>query len=86
MHRQRGDIFAVEQYAPFVRRDQADDHVKSSRLSRTVRPQQTDDLSASDFDGYSFDDITKFVALGDILNTENTHGSVFSEPVDALVS
>ncbi len=47
--------FVLEKDLSVVGLDESHDHVKGGGLSRTVRPQQADDLALVDVDGYVVD-------------------------------
>ena len=63
VHGHMGDLVALQVDPPSVDGDQADHHVKASRLSRPIGPQKADDLAAGDADGNILDDFAGLEAL-----------------------
>ena len=73
MHWQGRKVLAVEKNAAAIRRNQTDDHVKRRGFASTVWAEQAYDFAALYFDGNILDDFAEFVALGNVLNTEDAH-------------
>src|SRR5262249_41506202 len=50
VHRELGDVLAIQEHLAAVRMLEADDHVEAGRLPRPVRPEQPHHLAAPDLD------------------------------------
>jgi hypothetical protein len=57
IHRQRGDIVAIELDVSAIGFDQAGDHVENRGLAGAVRAEQADRLAAADVEADAFDDL-----------------------------
>ena len=84
VHRQGSQVLSIEQYPSAVRCNQPDDHVESGGLAGTIRTQQANDFAAGYLQRDSFDNFAKLVALGNILNAQNTHRG--TSPLDSGIS
>ena len=56
----------LSKYAPRIRTGQTDEDVKRCRLPRSVRSQQTDHLTLTDFQLQVIDDLSPAVGLADV--------------------
>ena len=65
VHRQAGDVGAVEVDAAGIRLHQADDHVERRGLAGAVRTEQSDGLAAAQFDRHVADDRALSIGLAD---------------------
>src|SRR5262249_18175655 len=50
VHRELGDVLAVQEHLPLVRMLEPDDHVEAGRLACAVRPEQTHHLAGAHLD------------------------------------
>ena len=73
VHWQRRKVLPIEKNIAAVRCDQANDHVKGCGFAGAVGAEEPNNFAAFNFEGDSFDDFAEFVALRDVLNTQNTH-------------
>jgi hypothetical protein len=73
MHRQPRNVLIVDDDAAGVRGDQSDDHVERGSFAGTVRPEQSDDFAARDFQRQVFDDLAGAILFGESLDAQQTH-------------
>ena len=73
VHRHIGDVRFVNEDAPRIRADQADDHVERSGLARAVGAEQADHTSPLHGEGEIADDLPTSVALGESGCTQSVH-------------
>jgi lipopolysaccharide export system protein LptA len=65
VHRQLGDVLAVEEDAAAVRLHQAHDRIEAGRLAGAVRPEQADHLAAMHVERHVVKDRAPIIRLGD---------------------
>ena len=68
------DLFLVDVNIAAITCHKPNDHVEAGRLSRSVRPQQTNDLATTYFDGYVCHHRSLFVALIEGVRRERAFG------------
>ena len=66
VHRQRGDVRAVDRDAARIGRDQAHDHVEAGGLARAVGTQQADDLAAAQVQADVLHHLAALERLGEV--------------------
>ena len=66
VHGEIGNVIAVQQYAAGIRTRQTDENVKRCRLPCTVRSQQTDHLTLTDFQLQVIDNLPPSMGLADV--------------------
>ena len=75
IHRQRCNLFVVEQNAARIWRHESDDHIERCRLARTVRSQQTDHFSCGDRDRDVVHYLAPVVRLGNLESLQGWHSA-----------
>lgn len=66
VHGQRSDVFIIDMNRAAILMNQPDNHVKTSGFTGAVRPEQSDDRTAFDGEGYIANHRPSFIAFDQV--------------------